>query len=286
MVDPLSYVNAVPVLIPRGEVLNVIMVGCGGSGSWLAPHVARLAACARDMWREVRVTFCDPDSVEEADVPRQHFCCAEVGRLKAETLAIRYSAAWGLAIRADTRAFDAARAMRRVYSNHVTIIIGCVDNAAARREIAQVLADKARDEGCSRTWWLDCGNGNEAGQVLLGSVLSLPALRDAFHLKTQCARLPSPALQHPELLEPRPEELAGSRLSCAEMALANAQSLSVNQQVAAVAADYLVKLLFGRLTRFATYFDLASGSARSRYITPGEVAAAVGQPPEDLFGSK
>ncbi len=75
-----------------------------------------------------------------------------------------------------------------------------------------------------------------------------------------CINLPSPSLQHPELLQPLPEELASKRLSCAEIQARNQQNLFVNQQVAAIASEYLLALtLTGGLRRFATYFDGQSG---------------------------
>ena len=65
---------------------------------------------------------------------------------------------------------------------------------------------------------------------------------------------------------PLPEELT-KNLSCAEMAVLKVQSESVNVRVAAEAADYLYRIVAGNLKRFATYFDLESGMARSIYIT-------------------
>jgi hypothetical protein len=57
-------------------------------------------------------------------------------------------------------------------------------------------------------------------------------------------------------------------LSCEEMALANAQSLMINQRVAAEAADYLLRLLVtGGLKKFQTFIDLPSGTTKSTYIT-------------------
>jgi hypothetical protein len=71
-----------------------------------------------------------------------------------------------------------------------------------------------------------------------------------------CIKLPAPCLQHPELLKPKPEESGNSSISCAELAQANAQSLSINQRIAAEAASYLVQLVTGKLNRLATYVDL------------------------------
>jgi hypothetical protein len=49
----------------------------------------------------------------------------------------------------------------------------------------------------------------------------------------------------------------------------------VNVRVAAEAADYLYRMAAGNLKRFATYFDLESGTARSLYITQQSVCAAL-----------
>lgn len=58
----------------------------------------------------------------------------------------------------------------------------------------------------------------------------------------------------------------------------NAQSLSINQRVTAEATDYLLGLTTGNLRRFATYFDLASGSTRSLYLTETAVFNATSSP--------
>ena len=76
----------------------------------------------------------------------------------------------------------------------------------------------------------------------------------------------------PDLLKPKPEELTNN-LSCAEMAVLNVQSESVNIQVAAEAANYLYRMVAGNLKRFAIYFDLESGTARALYITQQSVWA-------------
>ena len=89
-----------------------------------------------------------------------------------------------------------------------------------------------------------------------------------------CVRLPSPMLQAPDLLKPKPEKLTNN-LSCAEMAVLNLQSESVNVRVAVEAADCLYRMAAGSLKRFATYFDLESGTARAVYITQQSVYAVL-----------
>ena len=65
---------------------------------------------------------------------------------------------------------------------------------------------------------------------------------------------------------PTPEELTNN-LSCAESTVLKVQSDRVNVRVVAEVADYLYRMAAGHLKRFATYFDLESGTAQSVYIT-------------------
>ncbi|MEG4868542.1 hypothetical protein QUA89_06325 [Microcoleus sp. F10-B4] len=81
-------------------------------------------------------------------------------------------------------------------------------------------------------------------------------------------------LQAPDLLKPKPEELTNN-LSYGQMTVLNLQSESVNVRGAAEAADYLYRMAAGSLKRFATYFDLENGTARSVYITQQSVTVAL-----------
>jgi hypothetical protein len=87
-----------------------------------------------------------------------------------------------------------------------------------------------------------------------------------------------PTVQQPDLLVPQLEEMENHTLSCEQLALLNSQSLSINQRVAAEAFDYLLQLTTKKLRRFATYFDLESGSARSLYTTQTSIIQSIAQP--------
>ncbi len=102
----LSHLNASPLKITLPEhhhALKLYLVGCGGTGSWLAPHLVRLARFLRETRQmKVHITFIDPDVVEMKNVFRQNFGEAEVGGHKAELLALRYAASWGQSIQVLT----------------------------------------------------------------------------------------------------------------------------------------------------------------------------------------
>lgn len=293
-----NYLEAVPLLTRQVKNINVVQVGVGGTGSWLVPHVARLVReLEKNAGKKVAYRLIDPDVVEEKNCIRQNFCDAEVGLPKASTLALRYSSAWGIEIRPIVERFSSeklASSIAHGRADTMTVVIGCVDNSAARRELAGVLQLNNTTNTISSitnnrrsipsVFWLDCGNWREGGQVVLGSAFTPQDLKEAFANPAICTALPSPVLQHPDLLEPLPEEQAETTLSCAELAMANAQSMTVNSQVATIAVDYLLRLLLvGGLKRFATYFHLPTGTMRSTYITPSEVGRVIGRQPASFF---
>lgn len=286
----LSFARAARVVPETSDAVRFYLVGCGGTGSWLAPSIARLASTLAESGREVSVSFIDDDRVEVGNIPRQNFVRAEVGLHKSVALAVRFSAAWNVEIAAVTEKFnrallqeDVGMGMRAQRYDALTIIIGCVDNARARRSIHAALS-ACNFEGLQQAyWWLDCGNSKESGQVLLGSAPTPEHLRESFKTRKLCRSLPSPGLIAPELLKARKEENAAKRMSCAELMALNMQSMMINQQVAGFAAEYLFRLTGGApLRRFATYYDAETGNARSLYVTQDEVARAVGQKAEQL----
>ena len=118
----------------------VILAGCGGTGSFLALHLARLAYHLHET-RGLRLplVFVDPDAVEPKNLGRQNFAPAEVGRNKAQALAWRYNLAFGLDIAAQPERFDPAAvyagARYGVDYGHWALLIGAVDNVAGRRSL-------------------------------------------------------------------------------------------------------------------------------------------------------
>jgi hypothetical protein len=78
-----------------------------------------------------------------------------------------------------------------------------------------------------------------------------------------CRGLPSSYLQEPGLLQADP--IAETTLSCAELTLREEQSLLINTQVAAVAAQYLYDLVIRcTLDQYATYLNLEPPVLSSR----------------------
>ena len=153
-------------------------------------------------------------------------------------------------------------------------MVGCVDNALARAAISKTL-EQSDYQRSPRVWWLDLGNGLDAGQVVIGSANNVNALADAFSLNNVCTATPSPSWLHPELIDTTPKQAkqqqtpSSTPQGCAQLALTHEQMPVVNQMTAAIGAVMLTKLLVTRdLKYWASYFDLSSGKQVSYATAP------------------
>lgn len=272
-----SYLHAATIRTREWTRAQIILVGCGGIGAYVAQHVGRLMRVIYESEKGVHLTLCDPDIVEEKNIGRQLFCDAEVSVPKAEALHRRYGQAWGLNCSHVVGEFDESL----IIGCDQTVVIGCVDNARARSKMHDVLES---NEGSQlQFWWLDCSNGSgrtgHVGRVLLGNAHGHEEMRGAFPDRQTCVALPSPAIQFPGLLAPRAEETDDSNLSCAELAARGEQSLHVNARVAVEGVVTLTQLLVTKdLKCFATELSTAARSMRSTYATPEEVGRVISKP--------
>jgi PRTRC genetic system ThiF family protein len=277
-----AFYRAATVITRPWEFVQIVLAGAGGTGSYMAQHIGRLMHSLYRMDKGVHLSIVDPDVVKEENEGRQLFCQAERGVPKAEALARRYGHAWGLNTSSYVGEFDESLILGR----DLTVVVGCVDNAAARVKLNEVLSQNEAGEPPA-FYWLDCGNVRNFGRALLGSAAEAEGLRGAFSQEESgtCSALPGPAMLYPDLLTPLPEETpeAEGVMSCAQRAAANLQSLNINAVIAAHAADFLTRLLVTHdLKKFESEVNLRTGDVRSKYCLPEEYAR-VARKPEGYF---
>jgi len=281
----LSFARAARVLPKEFSKLKIYLIGAGGTGSFAAMNIARLAFEMRRFGKAVDMTVIDPDIVESGNIPRSNFCAAEIGRFKAQTIAERITLAWGLEVAYANEKLDYEKHIKPNRNGHkeITVLVGCVDNHQARREIHGALseANKYNSYNAPECWWIDGGNGKFSGQVLIGSEVKSEKAENHFSSSTICKTLPAPSLVHPELLENQEipaRRVSEEQMSCAERIRRGEQSLNINSRVAVEIGEMLSELLLtNSLRRFASYFDLESGTSRSSYCTPENIAEALKQ---------
>jgi molybdopterin/thiamine biosynthesis adenylyltransferase len=269
-------IQLLPPTSERGRLqdITVYLIGCGGTGGWLAPHLARRVWRLQEKWhllaaehpedswrynRSFKLIFVDPDVVEMKNIlARQNFVPCDEGLDKAKVLALRYKLPWPIQIEARVKRFDP----EWITSGKTTILVDCTDNADARVSINAALE---RNIGCEwpEVHWLSAGNGKSSGQVIFGNTTTLDRLAGALSGAT-CGRVPSPGLQEPGLLVPQLEELeAPVNLSCEDMVLGDEQSPTVNPHMAVWLDFYLHELLFGAPTLIRTDINVKGGSVSS-----------------------
>jgi len=242
---------------------TVTVVGCGGTGGFVAEDLCRLLPARADL------VLVDHDRVEERNLVRQNFLRREVGQFKAEALARRLAKTYSTPVGYSTLPI----AMTEV--RYPGLIIGCVDNGPARRDIAERVSGKSLTwvGGYSRAaprelqsgprltsslWWVDAGNGENYGQVLIGNTdvasYSLPT-GDIYY------GLPLPTIQKPELLNQAPKAR-----DCAS--IAEEQGPTINLTMAAVVVEVVRRLIAGMCSWVQLYLDMEAGTLVPVLATP------------------
>ncbi|MBI4215902.1 MAG: ThiF family adenylyltransferase [Chloroflexi bacterium] len=246
-------------------LFTVTVVGCGGTGGFVAEGMARLLP------PRARLALVDHDRVEEGNLGRQSFTHDDIGRFKsaalAERLARRYRRPVAYSVLPVALAGIAAPGL----------VLGCVDNGPARRDMAtgmkgsSVLGLPSVGYVSRPNWWVDAGNGENYGQVLIGNS-PLEGLRGAFDPETGvCSALPLPTLQRPELLAQRPPAP-----DCAGAVVLGEQGPAINQAMAALVVELARRLIDGTCPWMGLHLDLEAGTLGSTPATPEAVERLTG----------
>ena len=244
---------------------RITVIGCGGTGGFVAEALCRLYT-----GRQAEIVLVDHDRVEHHNLLRQNFLAEDVGRLKSEALAERLSKAYGRRVGYAVKPFrkgpnDSYPGIKRTGRG---LMIGCVDNARARREMEECLGSNPY------LWLIDAGNGKNWGQVLIGNRSSeWENYKEAFEGET-CQHLPGPAAQRPDLLTTVPE--TPPDIDCAAALDLLDQDPTINQMMAMLALQAVRRMAANDCPWMALYLDLEQGTMVPRYATPENVEAVVG----------
>ena len=120
---------------------DVAVVGCGGTGGWVAESLCRLLANSGR-----QLILIDGDRVEERNLTRQNFQTADLGRFKAQALAERLALKYRVAVGYNVSPLLKEEEGHRGLLSDCGIVVGCVDNAMARAAIASHIRDQ--------WWWM------------------------------------------------------------------------------------------------------------------------------------
>ncbi len=248
----------------------ITVVGCGGTGGFVAEGLCRLF-----QGREATIALVDHDRVEPHNLLRQNFYAEDVGRFKSQALADRLAHAYRRPVGYSVypfREYDDSRSHGHGYPGLPaygdSLIIGCADNAAARRAMAGCLP------GDPRRWLIDAGNDTNWGQVLIGNVAEPVTLDEPPFTGETCLLAPAPTLQRPDLLtavSTRPPDV-----DCAAALDLTDQDPTINQMMASLLLQVVRRMVAGSCPFLGLYLDMEQGTVTPSYVTPEAVVRVVG----------
>jgi PRTRC genetic system ThiF family protein len=235
---------------PRQQLpFKVLLIGAGGTGAEMLRGLAKIALAAREVHGlAVEVTVIDGDVVSRSNLVRQPFTRGDIGAGKAEVLVNRYNLWAGLSFEARAEMFQDH------LPSGLDLVVSCVDNAATRANL-----HRAQRRNHSR-YWLDCGNLERTGQVILGEPRH-------EHERERYGRLPVVTELFPELLEVGRAE--PDLPSCSLAEALERQHLLVNEAIALPAKNLVWQLLTAEtLDWHGAFVDLASGKTTTLAVDP------------------
>ncbi len=233
-----------------GHRVAVHLVGVGGNGAQMAACLARLDIAMRALGHPygLHVNAFDADRVSEANVGRQLYSAADIGKHKALVTIHRLNQFYGLDWEAHPMRYEDHVDGQR-FSAGADLLVSCVDSRSARGTLHRIAW---RDSSRYR-YWLDLGNTEATAQVVLGE----PGGGSALEPGAKGLRLPCVTELFPELLDDTAPE--DNRPSCSVRVSLASQGLFVNDVVVRFAAQLLYELFSkGRLSAHGVVINLDS----------------------------
>jgi len=230
--------------------VTVDLIGLGGTGSQVLTNLGRMNTALIGLGHPgLHVRCWDDDKVSPSNIGRQLFSPADIGINKAIVLVSRLNSFYGF----DWEVMPEKFHVNTTLSN---ITITCVDTAAARIEIANILKGTMRENQPTdkQYYWLDLGNLQKTGQAVMGTLRTIDQPKDAIHtcsknLKTVIELLPQ--------IKKIKEKEQGPSCSLAEAL--HKQDLFINSTLAQFGCNLIWKLFREGCIRFqGCYVNLES----------------------------
>ena len=257
---------------------TIIIVGAGGTGGFVAEALCRLT-----IGREDTIILVDHDIVEPHNLLRQNFHRADIGHFKSRCLAERLANTYDRPVGYSAEPFSPEWLRGLQLGRHfrhgvpADIIVGCVDNAAARAAIAKAAS---HSHHFGHPCVIDTGNGKNWGQILIGDTSDTELLRNSFE-GNHCHGLPLPTIQRPDLLTYVPDDPPD--IDCAAAMSLTDQDPTINQVVAALTVQVIRRMLADNCPFLSLYLDMDLGITTPTYATPENVSRITGLPVADLI---
>jgi PRTRC genetic system ThiF family protein len=243
--------SPVTLRVPDFKRVWLTLVGCGGTGSILSEHLARMIA-GFNLPGRIDLTLCDGDVVNYANIARQNFLPTEIGSSKAQALALRLAGQFGINVGSILENVD-----DKFHIPKETLLCTCTDTLVSRKWAAMSGADL----------WLDAGNELAHGQAVLGTTHLQAKLAEQlaqWDKLPHVHELPTEAALSPAILRTKRDLPTPS---CADQPFSQ-QGFCVNAAAALAAATIAKQVLVDQSVRTPQiFFNVAEGRSAAVKIT-------------------
>lgn len=228
--------------------INVIVAGCGGTGSYLLPMLAQMNYLLRTLSADMcglNVTAYDPNCVRPTNIGRANFWPVDADRPKSEVLIERlnmgFGSEWGYK----------QTIIEKCHPHNCDFLMTCTDTVSSRLALGETHQHEDNE-----IVWIDGGNGESDINVCVGH-LGLP---------TNTLKIPNWFdLYAPSMRDVKDD----NRKSCSHEESITRQDWGVNQQCAMLMARVLWRLLRHGETDYGLHYcDIKTEQLASLGIDP------------------
>ena len=231
--------------------VTVNLIGAGGTGSKVLTALLEMNHSLIALGHPgLQVRLWDDDIISEANLGRQRFAACEVGLYKSVALINRINRFAGTAWKAETVKFERDNNRRLPEHTDATLYLSCVDSVAARFEIADILKAGTRRSYHQPMYWMDFGNSQKTGQVILSTVGKL--LQPESKKYEPVRYLPFVTDEFRDVL--KQSETADDTPSCSLAEALLKQDLYINAALAQLGCSLLWNLLSEGMTAYRGFF--------------------------------
>ena len=240
-------------LINPTNPISVNLIGAGGTGSKVLTALMEMNHSLIELGHAgLQIRLWDDDIVTHANLGRQRFAECETGLYKTVALINRANRFSGTNWKAEIVKFEKDGLGRLPEYAQATIYITCVDNVKARFGVAEILKEisNLRNYRDTPKYWLDFGNSQHTGQVLLSTI---EAIKQPNSEKYETvASLPMITDEFGELL--KQSEQQDNTPSCSLAEALEKQDLFINSSLTQMGCSLLWSLFRNGMTPYRGFF--------------------------------
>ena len=240
-------------LISPTNPITVNLIGAGGTGSKVLTALMEMNHSLIELGHAgLCVRLWDDDIVTNANLGRQRFAESETGLYKSVALINRANRFSGTNWKAKTVKFEKDSLGRIPEEAQATLYITCVDNVQARFAVAEILKEisNRRHHRDKPKYWLDFGNSQHTGQVLLSTIGNIPQPNSEKY--ETVASLPMITEEFGELLKQSEQE--DDTPSCSLAEALEKQDLFINSSLTQMGCSLLWNLFRYGMTPYRGFF--------------------------------